>query len=366
MTVQLTHNHKVACAGCGKGCFNYCGHCCLPCLPPGAPAPRVRLPLRVEVLRGKEETPSKSTASMLASSSPDVRIWQLPAFPPIADARRVLLLYPSPASVPVTEVDPSAFDALIVIDTSWQRAGGVLQLPQLAAPFVHVHLRGEFPGGGPHTVFWRHQPLGPACVSTAEATYYALRGLEVARVRAGGGAGAGSGGACAGLYDGRFDDLLAFFLAQYRKVQQEYAAGGSKEGQAFTRKMRAGYIRDASGGGGGEGAAGAEAAEAAPTSNEARRKRAKIKGGWCVGADFLDPQAAKAMAEAKGRFVANNVEGGAPAAAAARPDLLFEKCAGLKHEYAATGRLLSKAEVEQRTAAMAQAAGAGGEGEGKN
>jgi hypothetical protein len=73
----------VACARCGKASWNYCGECCLPCLPPGVRAPAVRLPLRVEVLRGKEETAAKSTASMLAASSPHVRIWQLPAFPPI-------------------------------------------------------------------------------------------------------------------------------------------------------------------------------------------------------------------------------------------------------------------------------------------
>jgi hypothetical protein len=103
--------------------------------------------LRVEILRGKEESETKSTASMLAASSPDVRIWELPAFPPIGDPRRVLLLYPSPTSVPVTSLDPGAFDTLLVIDTTWQRAGGVLQLPQLAAPFTPIHLEGEFPAG---------------------------------------------------------------------------------------------------------------------------------------------------------------------------------------------------------------------------
>jgi hypothetical protein len=339
----------VACERCGKASWNYCGECCLPCLPPGVRAPAVRLPLRVEVLRGKEETAAKSTASMLAASSPDVRIWLLPAFPPIADARRVLLLYPSPSSVPVTEVDAAAFDALLVIDTTWQRAGGVLQLPQLAAPFVHVHLRGEFPGGGPHTVFWRHQPLGPACLSTAEAIYYALRGLEVARARSGGGGGAGAGAALSALYDGRYDDLLAFFLAQYRKVQAAYASGGAKEGQAYTRKMRAGYIREGGGGGGGEEAE-AEAEAPSARSNESRRKRLKLKGGWCVGKEFLDAQAAQLMEAAQARFVANNVEGaagggGGGGGGGGSGSALFEKCASLKHEYAATGRLLSKEEV---------------------
>ena len=403
-TVPLAHDFKVTCEKCGKKSLNYCAACLLPCLPPGVPAPLVRLPLRVEVLRGKEESADKSTASMLAASSPDIRIWHLPDFPPIADARRVLLLYPSPTSVPVTEVDPAAFDALIVIDTTWQRAGGVLQLPQLAGPFVHVHLRGEFPQGGPHTVFWRHQPLGPACLSTAEATYYALRGLEVARQRKAAAEGSRQGAQEAASssssssrgsqaleeaassssatatttlgqhYDGRFDDLLAYFLAQYRKVQQAYGSGGSKEGQPYTRKMRAGYIQGAEAAAAAAGAAaggqgGQEEAPAA-VSNESRRKRMKLKGGWCVGTQFLAPEAAKVMAEAEQRFAANNVEGGgggaaaaavAAAPAAAGAGLRCERCAGMKHAYAATGRLLSREEVEEAAARAGVALEKGGE-----
>jgi hypothetical protein len=311
--------------------------------------PSVRLPLRVEILRGKEESDSKSTAAMVATSSPDVRIWKLPAFPPFADPRRVALLYPSPQSVPVTSLDAADFDALLVIDTTWSRAGGVLQMPQLAAPFVHVHLQGEFPRGGPHTIFWRHQPLGPSCLSTAEALYFALRGLEVGRKKrelaAAHGSGGGGGGApdpaagvgaaenlasSDGLYDGRYDDLLLFFMATYHRVQHEYTAG-SRAGEAFTKKQRAGYIRGATGaepeggggGGGGNGDGGGSDDDegAAPPRAQQRRKRQRLKGGWALRQDALDPRAALLKASTEERFALSNL----PRAATARPEELRGK-----------------------------------------
>jgi hypothetical protein len=356
---------RFPCPSCAHKFSNYCGACCRPTLPPSRAPPVVRLPLRVEILRGKEETDSKSTAAMVATCSPDVRIWKLPAFPTFADPRRVALLYPSPQSVPVTTLDARDFDALLVIDTTWSRAGGVLQTPQLAAPFVHVHLQGEFPRGGPHTIFWRHQPLGPACLSTAEALYFALRGLEVGRRRrelagaaaaAGGGGGGGGGvadagaaaaegapGAAAelassgGLYDGRFDDLLLFFMATYHRVQHEYTAG-SRAGEAYTRKQRPGYIRGAAdaeqeGGGGGGGGGGGRAAPV----QQLRRKRQRLKGGWALRQDALAPQAALLKSSTETRFAHSNLP-----RAAARPEEVEGKEEGVyfalvreqQHEYA--------------------------------
>ncbi len=69
---------RVACPQCSRRCVFFCESCHIPL---GVSLPAVRLPLRVEVLRGKEETDARSTASALAALSPDVRIWRLPAFP---------------------------------------------------------------------------------------------------------------------------------------------------------------------------------------------------------------------------------------------------------------------------------------------
>jgi hypothetical protein len=373
---------RFPCPACGAKFSNYCGACCAPCLPPSRAAPVVRLPLRVEVLRGKEESNSKSTAAMVATCSPDVRIWRLPEFPSFADPRRVALLYPSPQSVPVTSLEARDFDALLVIDTTWSRAGGVLQTPQMAAPFVHVHLQGEFPRGGPHTIFWRHQPLGPSCLSTAEALYFALRGLEVGRrkrelaaaLSGGGGgggppdpaAGAGEGEAGAGaaeelassggLYDGRFDDLLLFFMATYHRVQHEYTAG-SRAGEAFTRKQRPGYIRGAaeaageSGGGGSDsGGGGGGGGGGAPRVQQQRRKRQRLKGGWALRQDALAPQAALLKTSTEGRFAKSNLPRAAERLQGKEEEAYWALVREQQHEYA---------QKKKAKAAPAEGGGAG-------
>jgi len=217
-------------------------------------------------------------------------------------------------------------------------------------------LAGEFPGGGPHTLFWRHQPLGPACLSTAEATYYALRGLEIARKRRESGEGT-EGRVGGGLgeslskdkedcisrfYDGRFDDLLLFFLSQYHKIQRAYTSeevggiGGKK--RSFTSKMRKGYIKDAQPGDKNEQqiGEGGECVTHNPSSNEAKRKKVKLKGGWAVRMDDLDDAAAAVKARAQARFAEHTAAG----SSVGNGDIFFDVCAGLKHEYAVAGKLL--------------------------
>lgn len=70
------------------------------------------------------------------------------------------------------------------------------------------------------------------------------------------------------LYDGRFDDMVLLFLANYQRVQREYTSG-ARAGEAYNPKMRAGYIKGAAtsaGAGAGSttsgGSAGASAASA--------------------------------------------------------------------------------------------------------
>ena len=320
---------RVACPQCSRRCVFFCESCHIPL---GVSLPAVRLPLRVEILRGKEETDARSTASALASLSPDVRIWRLPAFPPNVNPSRTLLLYPSPTSVPVSSIDVRDFDSLLVIDTTWGRAGGVLQLAELAQPFVHIHLGGVAGAVAPHTLFWRHQPLGPACVSTAEATYYALRGLEIARSRRErGDANAGAGivesadvASSDGLYDGRYDDLLFLFLAQYHRVQKEYT-DGRNAGKSFTTKMRSGYIKGAADGGsdacvsvddaanGGDGVGGGAGGGAAPSKPVQVRKKPRVKGGWAVRMDYLDEKAASVKARSVEKFSTEHKESGGEA-----------------------------------------------------
>jgi hypothetical protein len=341
-------SERLACGRCGRRHLHYCPDCMVPAVGPGVQLPSVRLPLRVHILRGKEERASKSTSTHAAVLAPqDVTVYYLPEFPVYERPERVLVLYPSPTSVPVTALDPASYDTVIVLDTTWNKAGSVLTAREfMGQPFTFVHL-----AGGYHTLFWRHQPLGPSCVSTLEALYFFLRewhcrvaavaaaaaGTSSAPAPAGGsvadeeaacatsGSASGAAAPAHGLslsdYDGRFDNLLLFFLYTYRRIQHEYTQG-QKQGRAFHRRMREGYIAAggaADAGGGGDGdedeAAGECEGEDAQASRPAKRARMEAggtaaapaaagggrpdrgqprlaKGAWTVKTDFMTPAAA--------------------------------------------------------------------------
>jgi hypothetical protein len=288
--ISLLPKGRHPCPSCGSNRAWYCGDCLVAVPGPGYTLPRLRLPLKVDVLRGSEENSAKSTAAHAAVLAPDdVKVHYLPSFPTYSDPKRTLLLYPSPTSVPVSALDLDAYDALMVVDTTWQRVGGVMQTPEMVRmPHTHVHLSNY------HTLFWRHQPLGPACLSTAEALYYFFREWEEERAKRelaknGGDRGAGAGAAAAAsspsppLYDGRYDDLLFLFLATYERIQFEYSKG-AKANQTYTTKMRSGYIQGhAANGGEGAGDGAARAARAA--AEEHTRKR--VRGGWALRPENL-------------------------------------------------------------------------------
>jgi hypothetical protein len=389
------------CVSCGRKVKIFCADCSI--VVAGVTLPVVRIPLRIDVLRGKEEKADKSTASALAVLSPDVRIWKLPDFPVVADASRVLLLYPSPTSVAVDTLDVRNYDALIVVDTTWARAGGVLQLADLAGAFVHVHLGTAATGGvAPHTIFWRHQPLGPACVSTVEATYYALRGLDVARAkrereemmkvtreRAEQGLDATpisddsslsslspalALASCNGLYDGRYDNLLFLFLAQYHRVQHAYTEG-EKAGQTYTGKMRAGYIQ-------GAGAATTQTPGATADRGvyvpSAGAKRVRVKGSWAVRSDALCGAAASLKTKSAESFAKCAPQSGdshdetaavAPVAAAEAEQIFWKTVAGMRHAYGQPlhykSATVARTDISHDTTVSAEGGGGGVEGDEK-
>ena len=289
---------KSACPSCGKKKPLYCPDCLVPT---SAALPTVRLPLKLDILRGTDEKASKSTAGQAVVLAPsDARIFYLPAMPHYEDPTRVLLLYPSHTALPARRLpDLSAFDTVLVVDTTWQKSSGVMG--RLAAqPFTHVLIE-EY-----ETLFWRYQSVGPACLATLEAIYFFMREFEVERLRRGAGAtgpaaaaaavaapssglladegaagsteaaaaaaaSASSAVACAAaadsapapaaasqqllpavhpsdpgntLYKGDFDNLLLLYMRQYRAIQENYTTGAAAAaGKAFTTKQRAGYIK---------------------------------------------------------------------------------------------------------------------------
>lgn len=343
--ISLLPNGRTNCPKCTKRSQWYCSTCFVPTIDESL-IPSVKLPIRVDVLRGREEKDSKSTAAHIAvMSKEDTTLWRLPDFPKYKDPSKVLLLYPSPTSIPASSIKFEEYEALIVVDTTWNKASGVMQLPELAQPFQHVHLDDY------HTLFWRYQPLGPACLSTIEALYFFFRdaligknsresgiarkayqledkegqenedrngekGADTSTAAEEGKGEVGKEGGNAGnapelpieeksapksdpdaeLYDGRYDNLLYFFLAQYSRIQFEYTAG-KKKGHTFTNKMRENYIKEGS------------SSEDTPKDKISRKpikdqpRRARVKGGWSVRTDVMSENVAQVHEEINSRFL---------------------------------------------------------------
>ena len=142
--LSVLPKERAPCAKCGKKHHIYCGADLCLTLPPShaAALPTVRLPLRLHVLRGKED-PNKATGAHAMLLAPhDTEIYYLPELPEYKDPSRVLLLYPSPASTPVSELDVADYDTLLVVDCTWNKVGSVMQNPVFGA-FKHMWVKKE-------------------------------------------------------------------------------------------------------------------------------------------------------------------------------------------------------------------------------
>lgn len=187
----------------------------------GNPAdlPRVRLPVHVDVVHHPTELLSKSTAMharLLASE--DVTVYEYPDVPEF-DPRTHVLAFPSDTAIPIGELDPQSFSAIVFVDSQWNRAGGIMRHEHLQA-LRCVKIQ-EY-----KTAFWRYQSKGPECLATIEAIYYFLR--ETVAARAG------------GVYDGSVDGLMYLYAFQYELIQKRY----SKFGDVPFPRIE-GYIREA-------------------------------------------------------------------------------------------------------------------------
>lgn len=377
------------CSRCNKRSQYYCGDCCTSVVPELS-TPLVHLPLTLDVLRGAEEAGNKSTASHAPVLAEPVRLFKLGTdFPSYPDPKRVLLLYPSPTSVAVSDLpDLTAFDYLAVVDTTWVKVGRVFQMPELTAPFTHVHL------GSYKTLFWRHQPLGPQCVSSIESVYFFFREWEIeAAKRSLLSAGHPLPTDLSTLYDGRHDNLLLLFMQQYKRIQAEYA-GSSKvvtrhiasqlsSSAPQTVAMLARATRGGTGGtggtGGGEEGSGGQQREAGAesegdstallaslqpgasndNSSSTRRKRPRVKGAWCVAPHVLGQAAAPvAGAEARVEYASSHFHGMASKEALADPTVAavmqFEHIrTSNRHVYGTLVRADKEIGFEAKQAAMA-------------
>ncbi|RHY20012.1 hypothetical protein DYB25_001865 [Aphanomyces astaci] len=161
------------CPGCKKSSKYYCVNCYVPI---GAPStvqvPRVRLPLRVDILF--QDKIKKSTAPHGKVVAPDdISIIPYPfpsQNPPQYDVKEAVVVYPSINAVVIDELeDLDSVKTLIFIDCPWQKAPSILHDPALS------HLRCVKLARPPlESKYWRYHSSGKGCISTIEGTLVPL------------------------------------------------------------------------------------------------------------------------------------------------------------------------------------------------
>jgi DTW domain-containing protein YfiP len=119
---------------------------------------------------------------------------------PALDPTTTVLLFPDDCAVPADSVDASLITDVVVIDSKWGQARGVMEHPALRG-IRHVRL------GAYRTSYWRYHTKGVPDdgLCTVEAVYFLCRELHARRHP--------PGEQCACM-----DDLMWYFAFQHRRV----------------------------------------------------------------------------------------------------------------------------------------------------
>ncbi|KAI3413769.1 hypothetical protein GPALN_011250 [Globodera pallida] len=188
------------CSECGRKRMYFCYDCKIYVGSVGSMAPRVELPLRVDIVKHRHELNSKSTAihALLISPTQTRMFDKFEEVPNYAleapNSENVAVLFPSKNSLSIEQFvrENGPIRRIVVLDSTWNTVGQLKNIPNLAKlPWVHLRR---------HTTdYWRPQNgLSPDHLATIEAIYYACLecretetnwGNKMKRERLGGGGG---------------------------------------------------------------------------------------------------------------------------------------------------------------------------------
>ncbi|KAF9934258.1 DTW domain-containing protein 1 [Linnemannia zychae] len=161
---------KARCPDCHRNVRYFCNRCLKPVGCPEGAVPRLKLPIKLDVIKHEQERDGKSTALHAKILAPDdVEVYAWKEMPKYENVDRLLLLFPSPGAKKLSEIDPTSFDKLVVIDGTWEQATKMSKSDSPLLRMKRVTI-------APHdTLFWRHQKKSSEHLATIEAIYYFLR-----------------------------------------------------------------------------------------------------------------------------------------------------------------------------------------------
>ncbi|XP_023669809.2 tRNA-uridine aminocarboxypropyltransferase 1 [Paramormyrops kingsleyae] len=212
--------------------------------------PKIKLPVKIDIIKHPHETDGKSTAAHAKLIAPDdVTVYTYPCIPEYENERyNVVLVFPGPGSVTIeemmeelqvlrvpdkggaasagepspkrakrddeseerdgTKVQQRAFvlQKVVFIDSTWNQTNKIISDERLQA-LLRVELKTR------KTHFWRHQKGSPdTYLATIEAIYYFLKDYHVLCLSQD--------------YQGDYDNLLYFFVYLHKLINSAKHAAG--------------------------------------------------------------------------------------------------------------------------------------------
>ncbi|KAJ8398265.1 hypothetical protein AAFF_G00428350 [Aldrovandia affinis] len=243
---QLTGRLK--CSNCSGSRMFYCYTCFSLVGVSQRDIPKLKLPLKIDVIKHPNETDGKSTAVHAKLIAPDdVTIYTYPCIPEYEGERHnVVLVFPGPGAVAVEEMSEqlleiaqrrsvSSFEEpcskrlkrdeesedtrdaeskpnacplqrVVFIDSTWNQTNKIITDERLQA-LLQVELKTR------KTCFWRHQKGSPETyLATIEAIYYFLKDYHVQCLSQ--------------EYQGEYDNLLFFYSYLHQLINKAKHSAG--------------------------------------------------------------------------------------------------------------------------------------------
>ena len=141
---------------------------------------------------------------------------------PEQDYDSVVLLFPTDDAkevISMTEEELAKIKRVVIIDCTWNQTSHFLKQQNLRE-LKTVKIKTE------KTIFWRYQSISESNLATIEALYYFFRDFDVNQ-------------SCKcdySLYDGKYDNLLYYFVFNYHLIQKEYKEGLKKDKEFWRMK----------------------------------------------------------------------------------------------------------------------------------
>lgn len=212
---------KETCLQCNRSIRYFCSYCVLPSTQLNGKIPQVQLPIKIKIIKHRQEANSKSTsiqAKLLAPDDIEIMDYNFDRTTELVndfDNANTIILFPSEKAVDLHYYDQTCIKTVFFIDGTWNQAKSIANRFSKAT-FVKIS---KLPCEG--TVFWRYQSLGRHALSTIEAIYYFLRETGQSK-------------------NAQFDNLLWFYSYFYNLIQAHYQNGV----KSFTSKHTPGYIKN--------------------------------------------------------------------------------------------------------------------------